>query len=202
MLRVDVGPSSWHDSPHITDSGIVGWLWEQQLGRAPTCEELEEFVTTFEAALAHDLRSAPDRFRAVLGAAELLAHLEESGWTLAIATGGWSRTARLKLEAAGLSSERLLASSDDSPDRAEIFRLAESRAAAAVGAPLHRTVLVGDGTWDVRVASHFGWPFVGVGQGRRATRLMNAGATVVIADFANPVEVERILMECEEPLSN
>lgn len=199
ILGVHLDASSWQGAPNITDSGILAWLWQSHVGRAPFGDEIEGFLTTFEAALTLQLQRTPERFRPITGAAVLLTHLEKSEWTCALATGGWRRTARLKLQAAGLPVERLLASADDSQDRGEIFRLAASRAAAELGVSLGRTVLVGDGSWDVRVASHFGWPFVGVGQGSRARRLVESGAIVVIRDFANPANVETILMECVSP---
>lgn len=190
MLGVQVGSSSWEGSPHVTDSGILQWLWTSHLGRSPAPQEVEAFIARFEAALTHELQRAPERFGAIEGALPLLSLLEEQGWSYAFATGGWGRTARLKLQAAGLPVASLLASADDSHDRCEIFRLAETRAVARSGAPFDRTVLVGDGAWDVRVAAQLGWPIVGVGQGQRAARLRSDGAGTVLPDF---MDLERVL---------
>jgi len=196
MLGLQVGSSSCVDSPHITDLGIAEWLWARHLGRLPSGQEIEEFVARFEASLGLELRRAPERFRAIAGAPQLLGHLEEKGWRFAFATGGWGRTARLKLEAAGLPVASLLASSDDSHDRFEIFRLAESRAVASSGAPFARTILVGDGIWDVHVAARLGWSMVGVGSGQRATRLRSEGAGVVLSDFSDLERVSAALLAC------
>lgn len=185
MLGVPVESSTWEDSPHITDSGIVEWLWTRHLGRLPTRQEVDAFVARFETALGHELQRAPERFGAIAGALPLLGHLEEQGWRFAFATGGWGRTARLKLQAAGLPVASLLASADDSHDRCEIFRLVGTRAVERAGMPPNRTVLVGDGTWDVRVAARLGWPMVGVGQGQRAARLRSEGASTILPDFVD-----------------
>jgi len=185
LLGVPVESATWEDSPHITDSGIVEWLWTCHLGRSPIPQEVEAFIANFEAALAHELQRAPERFVPIRGALPLLAYLEEQGWSFAFATGGWGRTARLKLQAAGLPVASLLASADDSYDRCEIFRLAEARAIARAGAPPARTVLVGDGAWDVRVAARLGWPMVGVGRGPRAASLRSEGASTILPDFAD-----------------
>lgn len=199
MLGVPVELSSWVNSPQITDRGIVEWLWTRHLGRLPSEEETEEFVARFEAALRLELRRAQERFRAIAGAPQLLGHLEEKGWRFAFATGGWGRTARLKLQAAGLPVASLLASSDDSHERFEIFSLAQSRAAANSGAPFAGTILVGDGVWDVQVAARLEWSMVGVGSGQRAARLRSEGASVVLSDFSDLDRVAAALSACAIP---
>ena len=108
-------------------------------------------------------------------------------------------TARLKLKAAGLPVASLLASSDDSRDRFELFSLAKSRAVAISGTLPNRTVLVGDGTWDVRVARRLGWSFVGVGRDRSVARLRDEGADFVIPDFADRDVVFAGIRDCGVP---
>ena len=199
MLGAPVPPSSWKAAPDITDAGILAWLWHRHRGRGPTPEEREAFVAGFESVLARELRRASGRSLAMAGAAQLLGRLAATGWNFAFATGGWGRTARLKLRTAGLPVEPLLASSDDSPDRAEIFRLAGDRAAARSGAPHARSVLVGDGIWDVRVAAHLGWPLLGIARGERAQRLREEGASAVVPDFQDLNAVLGLLLGCEVP---
>jgi beta-phosphoglucomutase-like phosphatase (HAD superfamily) len=76
ILGIHLDASSWQGAPNITDSGILGWLWQRNLRRAPSSGEIEGFLATFEAALALQLQRAPE-FRAITGAARLLAHLEK-----------------------------------------------------------------------------------------------------------------------------
>jgi phosphoglycolate phosphatase-like HAD superfamily hydrolase len=196
-----VVPSSWEAAIHITDAGVVDWLWRRYRERAPTAEELEAFADAYAQALSSELQRAPDRFRVMQGAPALLDLLHRMQWDVAIATGAWRRLARLKLEAAGISEELLLATSDDAMDRREIFRLAQSRAVEKRGAPHSGTVLVGDGVWDVRVAAGHGWRFLGVGKGQRAERLRAEGATAVVEDFSDLVETLNLLQRCGTPLS-
>jgi phosphoglycolate phosphatase-like HAD superfamily hydrolase len=199
MLGVALGPSSWDGAPHVTDSGILHWLWSRHRGRPPAESETETFVAAYEAALAFERERAPDRFTQIAGAAQLLACLRDVGWDWAIATGGWGRTARLKMRACGLPIDRLLACSDDSHDRAVLFGLARTRAAAARGASYSRTVLVGDGAWDARVATQLGWAFLGVGRNRRADRLRQEGAGIVVQDFSDIDAVLQELQACDVP---
>jgi phosphoglycolate phosphatase-like HAD superfamily hydrolase len=199
MLGVPIPPSSWKAAPDITDAGILAWLWHRHRGRGPTEEERAGFVAGFKLVLARELWRGSDRFGAIAGAARLLARLAETGWDVAFATGGWGRTARLKLRAAELPVEPLLASADDSANRPEIFRLARERAAARDGAPHVRSVLVGDGVWDVRVATELGWPVLGVGRGEREGRLREEGARAVVPDFQDADAVLDLLTGCEVP---
>ena len=54
---------------------------------------------------------------------------EDSGWTVAIATGCWQVSARFKMAAAGIPVEGLPAAfADDGPSRESIVRMAIERA--------------------------------------------------------------------------
>ncbi|MEA2601890.1 MAG: hypothetical protein QOF89_2882 [Acidobacteriota bacterium] len=189
----------WRRCPDITDAGILRWVWQDQLGRFPTQAEAaavrDRFVALLEERLAHE----PSRFAAIPGTADLLAGTGSAGWDAVIATGGWSSSARLKLAAAGLPGKSLLASSDDSVDRLEIFRLAHQRAVERRGQDYARTVLVGDGAWDVRVAASLGWPFAGVASGKRAESLRRAGASALVEDFQDAARFLEVLEGCRVP---
>jgi phosphoglycolate phosphatase-like HAD superfamily hydrolase len=180
LIGSTVTQSSWQGAPQITDAGIVDWLWRKHFNRSPTLTEVQAFRAAFERALAAELERSGAQFREIPGAAKLLVHLEELGWSFAFATGGWAPTARLKLLAAQLPTSPLLASSNDSADRVTIFSLARSRASVRE----EPTVLVGDGVWDVTVARALGWSFVGVGRSRQGL-LQTAGAQALVADFSD-----------------
>jgi phosphoglycolate phosphatase-like HAD superfamily hydrolase len=182
-LGVPIDASSWRDSPHVTDTGISAWLSARYRGRAPTSVETAAFATSLERAFRAECDRAPARFAPIRGSRAFLSALEATGCRYAIATGGRAQTARFKLEAAELPTEHLLASSDDSPDRAVIFELARRRRLADGGEA--RAVLVGDGVWDVATAIRLRWGMVGVGVGERADRLREAGARVILPDFTD-----------------
>jgi phosphoglycolate phosphatase-like HAD superfamily hydrolase len=199
VLNAPVALSSWEGAPHLTDTGIAEWLWHRYLKRSPTVEELQAFAEAYESALCRELQRAPHRFSVIRGVPSLLHRLFTEKWDVAIATGGWSRLARLKLTAARIPEDLLLASSDDSPDRSEIFHLAQERAAKRRGEVYAKTVLVGDGIWDVRVAAAHGWCFLGVGKEARAERLLAEGATAVVEDFSDLSGVLNLLESCSQP---
>ena len=180
----------WQSAPHVTDSAIVDWWCRETRRRAPDDRELKQALDHFVSHLRESLAAAPHRFQAVSGAREMIEAIRERGWSVGIATGGWRSSGQLKLAAAGLPSELLLASANDSQDRVSIFRLAAERLGAQ---PQERVVLVGDGTWDVKVAGVLGWRFIGIATGGQASRLKELGAQHVIPNFSARAEVLSLL---------
>ena len=180
----DVDPD-WTSYSEFTDSMIIDEIFEERLGRRPDRSEISRLVDRFVAILkrAHDER--PDDFAEIPGASALLATLRGAGsWAVAVATGGWERSARLKLGYAGIGVDGVpLASAEDSRRRAGIVEAAVSRAEAGAGGPFGRIVLVGDTLWDLRTAAELGLPFLGVGDTRRAATLLSAGAGAVVPGF-------------------
>jgi phosphoglycolate phosphatase-like HAD superfamily hydrolase len=199
VLGARIDANEWAQAPHVTDSSVIPWVWERHRGRRPSAAELGRFADVYERRLAEVLARALNRFRPVPGAHDLLALLPQRGWEAAVATGGWARLARLKLRAAGFATSLLRACADDSPDRADIFREAGRRAAAAAHSDHVRTVLVGDGVWDARVAKQLDWPMLGVGHGERALRLAQHGVRSIVRDFSDSETVLQHLEQCTVP---
>lgn len=184
LLHSDADAIEWQAAPHITDAGIARWLWRRTYDRDPTIEELFALRDRFVEQLSTNARVAPDRFAPIPGAGAAITHLRANGWAIALATGGWSHSARLKLRAAQIEVESIaFASSDDASMRVDIVRAAVNRAVSVASAPVERVVTVGDAPWDVLCARELGYAFVGIGAGDRAACLRDAGASVVLPDY-------------------
>jgi len=185
LLGVTSTEIDWSEAPHVTDSAIADYLWKRYRHRSPTVQEISQLQQRFIALLEMELARAPDRFAPIGGANEVVACLTADGWTVAIATGGWYKSAAMKLRVIGLSSGAVaVASADDAHSREEILQLAQRRAETRPGGQFRVVVSVGDAPWDVRTAYKLGLPFVGVGSGSKVERLRAAGAAVVLADLA------------------
>lgn len=117
----------------------------------------------------------------------MLADLSASAkYRVSIATGGWRDSARLKMASAGMCfDDHPTASADDAHDRESIMKISIQRAVERHGAPFSRTVYVGDGVWDARACRTLGIPFVGIGSGERAARLVSEGAMCVFQNYAD-----------------
>lgn len=178
--------TSWAEYRESTDSGILRELFDRH--GIPLCRRagLEETVRQrFIRRLSDAFDSDPVCCQEVFGARALLEHLRKRpGVRIAVATGGWSASARLKLNHAGISTDGVpFASSDDAITREEILRIAHQRASEEAGLTFRSVTYVGDGIWDVRAAAALGFKFVGMACERGSERLSGAGAEVVLDDF-------------------
>jgi len=193
-------PDDWSTYRHTSDEGIARELCERELGRPARESELGELRRRFVELLTGEAARAPERFAQVPGASAMLAELPRRGWAVAVATGAWGVSARLKLAAARLPRDLPLATSDGLPERAAIVRAAIDRAAALHGgAGFGVVVAVGDAVWDVEMARQLGLPFVGVDAEDDGAELREAGVGRVLKDYLDLEEVLAALAGSPEP---
>lgn len=158
--------------------------------------EVEATLECFLGLLQSELAARPERFRPIPGAADVFARLRASGWEVAVATGGWEPSAKLKLRAIGLDPTAFaFASSSDASTRTEIVATAIARAPRRFA----RIVSIGDGVWDVRASASAGLPFVGIASGKRADQLRAAGASVILSDLTDTAVVASALAMAAVP---
>lgn len=189
--------ADWRGYTHQTDSGIIDEAFRRCLDREPTDSEIRLFIDRFSGLLTRAAQGRPERFSAVSGAGRVLDLLDERPeWTVALATGGWGATSRIKLATAGLDiGSAPLASADDGLSRAQIVSRAVVLAGERYlppGGQFNRVVSIGDGTWDVDCARELGLAFIGVWNGHgpdggsRAADLQAEGARWMIPDYSDP----------------
>jgi len=176
--------TDWTRYKHATDSGIFQEIYEARAGRSPSPIEISRFREHFVGLLSQALLDAP--FASVTGASQLLSRLSgRADYRVALATGAWRDSARLKMTSAGLCYDDYpAASSDDAFDRESIIRLSMRRATERYGG-FSDYVYVGDGVWDARACRSVGVPFIGVATDGRAARLGAEGAVCVFPNFSH-----------------
>jgi phosphoglycolate phosphatase-like HAD superfamily hydrolase len=181
-IEIDVDWSRYRTS---TDSGIAREILETALGRAAEPQELERLALRL-SELVHETHGASP-IQPMRGAAAAIAALEEAGFAVALASGGWKATAEAKLRAAGLDLDRLpRAFADDHEERRGIIETARARAATRLGADgFSRTVYVGDAIWDLVTTRDMRIPFVGIAAGAKGERLVADGAHHVLPDYSD-----------------
>jgi phosphoglycolate phosphatase-like HAD superfamily hydrolase len=153
----------WGRYEHVSDSGILEQL-VREAGRSAEHSTLAARVQQrFVRAVRDSLQREPLRLREIAGAKRLVERLSALPRVkVAVATGGWEETARLKLAHIGIDTTGLaFASSSDAPARADIMRLAAQRAMG--GAAFGRATYFGDGAWDKRASEQLGYDFVAIG---------------------------------------
>jgi len=163
VLNVEID-DTWRPYKHVTDSGILEELLASREFDRPIDElramAKQKFVASVRAHLVRD----PAAVREIAGAKALFEHLRrQPGVRVAIATGGWAETARLKVAAVGIDANAVaFATSSDAHERTRIMQLAEQRALGGA-APASRTYF-GDGAWDKRASAELGYRFVAIGR--------------------------------------
>lgn len=182
--------------PHVTDRGAAEALAARHLGRQVAPEDMEPLQARFLELLTDALPDDPGTL-AVPGAAALLGHLRAEGHGVAIATGAWEASARLKLLRAGIPVDDIpLAACDAFATREAIMLDAIERAG---GRERHaRVVYVGDAPWDVRATRGLGLPLVGV-DCNDSGRLDGHGVSVVLRDYTDLDVVLDALARAEPP---
>jgi phosphoglycolate phosphatase-like HAD superfamily hydrolase len=198
ILELERHHLDWSDAPHVTDAALLRWLADRH-GRKVDQTTERAVLDRFLQLLHREQVASPWRFRPIRGAPSVRAELEKRGWQVALATGAWEPSARLKLEAIGFDTAGVpLASATDALTRTEIVRLALARSLQACGSIEH-VVSVGDAVWDVRTAVAVGWAFVGVATGARADKLRAQGASTIVPDLEDVAALCRALDEAEIP---
>src|SRR2546426_7372341 len=114
--------TDWSTYRHATDAGILSELLERQ-GILETPSGPAAVRRLFLDLLSAAVTADPDCCREVPGARAMIEYLRKlPDVQLAIATGAWADSARLKLRHAGIPAEQLpFASSDDSTSRERIL---------------------------------------------------------------------------------
>ena len=197
--------ADWTSYSDFTDSMILEEIFGERFGRAPGAGEAERLVERFVGILERAHRADPTRFAAVPGAPPLIDELRDhTGWRIAVATGGWRRSSRLKLGYAGIDiGDAPLATANDSRSRVEIVRGVIRRAGGDQGqASFERVILVGDTLWDLRTAARLDLPFLAVARGRKADDLRRAGAREVVEDFDDRSRTLELLATVGCPAGN
>jgi phosphoglycolate phosphatase-like HAD superfamily hydrolase len=192
----------WSDYDHCVDRSILIEIFEARVGRAPAAAEMQQFQNHFAQVLERTYTEEPHLFKPIAGAAEMLVDtMAKSGTGVALATGGFAVTARLKLSRAGLELPDVPAAfADDGLTREDIIRAALQRAKYAYRVQeFERIVSVGDGVWDVRTAANLELDFVGIAKGRDADRLRAMGAVQVIPDYQNLEAAREALVRASVP---
>ena len=177
--------TEWETYTHTTAAFCLEEIVRRARGHPPTVAESRAVQTRMVELMTEITRRTGRHTRQIPGAAACLRELQRRGYAIAIASGDWEATARIKFATAGIPFEGLPAAfCDVAHPRAEIMRTALARAAAHHGrAGFERITYVADAAWDVRACRELGWPLVGVEAGKFSARLPDLGVTHIVPDY-------------------
>jgi len=187
-IEIDVSVE-WTSFDEVTDTAVLETICELDGRPAPDAALQRRTSRRMAELLEEALTATPERFRPIPGAPDVFDLLRAAGWQVAMATGAWRPSARVKLRGAGIPVEGVpLATSTEHRARRDIIR----RAVSEVGTGDEAVVYIGDGVWDGRAAGSLDYPFIGIGMEQRLETLRCAGAAAVLPDLSN---AERLLTE-------
>jgi len=180
----------------VSDTAYVHDVLTRAYGRAAAAAETAALLARFVELLAAHTASGHAPLRIVAGAAPFVDALA-ARTPLALSTGCVEPSARLKLRRAGLAAAFPCGGfSTGERSRADIVRRAIAAAERWYATRFHRTVLFGDGPWDLSSAREAEIEFIGINeQAHGRARLLDAGATHVFADFADAGAILRLLAD-------
>ena len=154
-----------------TDPLIVGEIFAKaQVDIKITIDQWEQFAANLQQSYATAVQEGAVSVRALPGALELLKALSANeGFDRAVVTGNFKASARVKLQAAGLSSYLDQgAYGCDSPQRADLPAIAKHRCEQATARSVRpeRCIIIGDTPKDLHAARKNAMKCVLVGTGR------------------------------------
>ncbi len=155
----------WQSYKYSTDTGIITEIIQSQLNRDPIPSEIADIKNKFVSYLASAFSENKSHCVPVRGSQIIFEKLFQLDWDIAIATGGWEKSALLKLETAKIPHQSIpLAHSDDYVERENIISIAIGRAQARYNKTSYSKIIyVGDRQWDKVAAAKLNIEFIGVG---------------------------------------
>ena len=183
-LGIDIWSVAWHTLQHVTDWGISKEICQKEMQREISESELATFRVRFIHLLEKACEQDPNLFTEVPGSSSFFQTLHRHpDYEVAIATGSWSDSARIKLEAIGVPYKEVpLASSDHFISREDIVQDAIKKSRDFYAASFESTIYFGDGAWDLKTCQNIAIPFIGV-DCNRSGKLKQLGAPHVIHDY-------------------
>ena len=155
--------SNWAEYKNATDAGVLEEAIEKYKVQGDKFELQKRFKDTFIKLVSEFIESSLNRVNEIGGANDFIQYLvKQENCKVAIATGGWEETAKLKLLAAGVDVNGCsFSSSSEFHSRIEIMKSAESKAFSDV--PFESKIYFGDGSWDKQASELLNYKFILVG---------------------------------------
>ncbi len=184
-IAADIGE---HSSAGETDPQVARATFKGVLDRDPSVDELSKLYAQYLLHLAEDIWTS-EQYRVLPGAEQTLTRLGEAGVMLGLVSGAMEGAARTKLIPGNLNRFFIFgAYGSDSPDRAELTRLAIGKATRLHDELTpHQVYVVGDTPHDIDATKAAGAVSIGVATGHYSTdELIAAGGEHVLGSLEDP----------------
>lgn len=174
----------WHQFPHVTDTTILQTVIQDHFGRAMLANEVQVFEQRYMELLRQNRRERPHYFSEVAGARAMIHRLLSMPDTLvAIATGGWRKTAHIKMQHVGIPSQAFWVSGADGKTTREAIIEETLEVAHRIEKQFSKIVYIGDAAWDVVTTRNLQLDFVGIRRRGDREVLTELGAAHVLQNY-------------------
>lgn len=164
-FKVTLTKTDWTTFTHVTDSGLFTELFRSVFAIQHSEREKQDFQQRFLSYLVAESKINQERFKPVKGAGDFIQYcIEQRNYKIAFATGGWSHSAKLKLQAADVFHRDIpLVSCDFHFRRQDILLEAIEQSEKYYNTTTFDAIVYfGDGEWDYKTTTELGIPFKGI----------------------------------------
>lgn len=187
VFGIDISNQDWSELKNVTDWGITKEIIYKNWNRKPTKAEYEKLELNFVRLLKNELEKDKIQFREINGATDFIEQLnKKTDVIIGIATGGWEKSATLKLKAIGIEPTKFaFSNSSRFIEREKILSDTINQIIEMTDKQIKRIIYFGDGTWDFLTCERLGIDFIGI-DSKENGKLKKIGAKNIFKDFGHP----------------
>ncbi len=190
IYGIDLSNQVWNVLKNVTDIGILQEMLMTHDEATESFARIQEYKCCFIKKLEKEFLDHPDYYREVPGASSFLAHLIKNNIAVAIATGSWSASARVKLQAISHNLASIpISHCDEFISREAITKDAIEKAKRHYQTEFDEIIYFGDGEWDYKTCKNLHLHFIGIDI-KDDKKLTNLGAETVFTTF---LEIDKIM---------
>ncbi len=194
IFDFDISAYKWEDLQNVTDWGIIEEIIQKTQQREATAREYASMQQHFFELLRIECARDKQQFQEVAGAKHFFDKLRISDqFAIGIATGSWSQSARIKLQAICIDPKGIpFSNSDFFKSRARITQHAIEQAETKHQTKFKDIIYFGDGAWDFKTCKELGIRFIGIDVAQDG-KLKALGADIVFEDFRDIAAILSVL---------
>ncbi len=194
VFGIDISEQKWEDLINVTDWGITEEIIVRTWNRKPSKSEYEKLISSFVGRLEIEKEADKSQFKEIVGAKDFFLALKKlDDIEIGIATGGWEKSAILKLNAIDISMHGICFSNSNDHKSRELITLdvIDQLKEKHKTSP-DRIIYFGDGAWDYKTCKKLAIDFIGIDVDNNG-KLKKIGATTVFSDYLNTEQILPIL---------
>ncbi len=189
LFNIDLENIEWNKYPNVTDSGLSESIYKQHTGRSLSKGQTQKIRKLFYQKIKSEYKKNPNGIEAIAGVNDFIESIRQMQIPMAIATGGFRKTAEFKLTVSNIPyTPFTLATSNDAESRRSIMNIAIARAQFEYQQFFKTIVYFGDGVWDVQTCRDMDIPMIGI-DCNFSGKLDSTGIQYLFHDYLNDKEI-------------